>query len=654
MIRSKIGMATLKRMKRICSIVNVTPFHFILAALRAIIFRYTTEEDFTLLVINGERPHPDFEDIIGFFVNIIPLLWKGSFEDSFESLLPEAKALTMESMAHSQASFDAIVDALDLGHNPAYFPLGQIALKYQMYAKSPNYTSTDLEIRDVHVTDVPTACELQFEVLEDPKTGLGFTLDYDSYLYGAADMDRFLENFMTFIGSAVRDFRQPVEELQMCSPKETQFLRKVCWVGTESTADWMGRSLMSRWSDIVRQQPASTSIVTSDGHSITFSGLDKRARDIAHLLQASGAKSGDRVGVLSHPSIDVLASMLGVALLRCVYVHLDPSAAQGRLEYMIENTSAPLVLHGPELESLIGSLRASTRAKFIAMTDATPNNNATIAAALVHNPDAVCYLVFTSGSTEKPKGVMVTFENTESMLCGRQQIHGLGDKDTFLQQSSTSFDISMAQTWGSLTSGATMVLATKDARQDVDELACFNRDAGATMVYMTPTQLAMILENCSNIMKQCQKLRAVSLIGEHRSPRLVSAVYDLGLPSLTVFNEYGPSESTSQNMLYKVPYPAPSQNSVDIGRPIPNSSTHVLNSRGRPVPASVFGELCVDGPQVSLGYLGRSSDAFLRNSFQSGVFKSKDGIVSIEQVTWPVSDLTVISTCKAASWATSR
>ncbi|KAJ6784017.1 hypothetical protein PWT90_00304 [Aphanocladium album] len=622
-IRSKIDMATLKRMKRICSSVNVTPFHFILATLRALIFRYTGEEDFTLLVINGERPHSAFEGIIGFFVNIIPLLWKGSFDNSFETLLTEAKALTIESMAHSQAPFDAIVDALDLGHTPSHFPLGQIALNYQMYAKSPSYKTTDFDIHDIHVTDVPTACELQFEVLEDPKTGLGFTLDYDSYLYGAADMDRFLENFMKFISSAVRDFRQPIEELEMCGPKELQFLREVCWVEDASTIEWMGSSLMDRWAEVVHRQPSSTAIKTSDNRSITFSELDLRAKNIAHLLRASGVKSGDRIGVLSHPSIDVMASMLGIALLRCVYVPLDPTAAQGRLEYMIGNTSAPLVLYGPELESLVENLCESTRAKYVAMADAVPSDGPIIPADASQEPDDICYIVFTSGSTGKPKGVMVTFENTESMLCGRQQIHGLGRNDVFLQQSSTSFDISMAQTWGSLTSGATMALATKEARQDVDELASFIRDSGATMLYMTPTQLAMILENCSDILKHCRSLRAVSLIGEHLPPRLVSATYDLGLPLLAVFNEYGPSESTSQNTLHKVPYPTASQTSVDIGRPISNSSTYVLNSRGRPVPAGVSGELCIGGPQVSLGYLGRPSDAFVQNKFLSGIFEEK-------------------------------
>ncbi|KAJ3497795.1 hypothetical protein NLG97_g1628 [Lecanicillium saksenae] len=380
-------------------------------------------------------------------------------------------------------------------------------------------------------------------ILEDPKTGLGFTLDYDSYLYGPEEMDRLLENFMTFINSAVRDFRQPIEELDMCGPKELQFLREVCWTEEESSVDWMGRSLMDRWSEVVGRQPASIAIRTSDNQAVTLHELDARAKNTAHLLQASGVKPGDRVGVLSHPSIDVMASMLGIALIRCVYVPLDPTAAQ-------------------ELEPLIAHLRQSTNAKYLPVAEVAPSgSNIIFQQDAPEQPDDICYIVFTSGST-----------------------------------------------------------ATKEARQDVDELASYIRDAGTTTVYMTPTQLAMVLENCSDILKQCHCLWAVSLIGEHLPPRLVTATYDLGLPLLTVFNEYGPSESTSQNTLYKVPFPTANQTYVDIGRAIPNSSTYVLNSRGRPVPVGVSGELCIGGPQVSLGYLGRSSDAFLQNKFLSGNF----------------------------------
>lgn len=622
-IRSKIAKTTLKRMKRICSGVDVTPFHFILAALRAFLFRYTSEEDLTMLVINGERPHPSFEGIIGFFVNVIPLRWRGAFEDSFESLMMEAKTLAMESMAHSQAPFDSIVDSLEMGWNPQHFPLGQIALNYQMYAKSPKYTTTDFEILDVHVTDVPTACEMQFEVMEDPESGLDFTLDYDSYLYGAPDMDRFLENFMAFTESAVRDFRQSIEEIDMCGPMEIDFLRTTCWLEEKSDRTWMDMPMWERFTQVVREQPRSVAVKTSSGQSITYELLKRRAEEMAALLQSAGIRQGDRVGVLSHPSIDAIAAMLSTAILRCTYVPLDPNYAQGRVEYMIEDTMPSLILFGPGLNPLIASLRKSTKPPFLSLSTQPPAR----AFRTEYKPGAaedIFYIVYTSGSTGKPKGIMVTHDNTRAMLCGRNQALDLSKDDVFLSQSSVSFDISITQTWGSFMSGATVALATNETKQDIEELATFIRSSGVTMIFMTPTQFAMMIENCPAELRGCRPLRAVSMIGEHLHPRLAKAIYDLGIP-VTVYNEYGPSETTSQNTLYKVPYPSLDQRTIDVGRPLPNNSVYIVNSKLKPVPAGVTGEVCLGGPQISLGYLGKSkttNPVFLANPFVSGVFKA--------------------------------
>jgi amino acid adenylation domain-containing protein len=621
-IRTKIVKSTLKRMKRICSGVNVTPFHFILAALRSFIYRYTSEEDFTMLIINGERPHPAFEGMIGFFVNVIPLRWKGTFEDTFEDQLLQAKALAMETMAHSQAPFDSIVDTLEMGWNPKHFPLGQIALNYQMYAKSPKYTTTDFEISDVHVTDVPTACELQFEVMEDPETGLGFTLDYDSYLYSASDMDRFLENFMTFIESAVQDFRQPIEEIELCGPKELDVLQTTHWLGETSILPWMEQPLWERFVEVTHQQPRSIAVKTSDRQSITYKALKKKAEETASLLQSLGVHQGHRVGVLSHPSIEAIAAMLSMALLRCTYVPLDPNYAQGRIEYMIEDTDPFLILYGSGLDALLESLGKSSKSRFIALSASSPAT-----AFQTHHepgqPDDIFYVVYTSGSTGKPKGIMASHENTRAMLSGRNQALAIAKDDVFLSHSSLSFDISITQTWGSFVSGATVALATNDTKQDIEELATFIRQAGVTMIFMTPTQFAMMIENCPEELHGSQSLRAVSMIGEHLHPRLVTAIYDLKLPLLTVYNEYGPSETTSQNTLYKVPYPSSSQRTIDVGRPLPNNSVYIVNSKLKPVPASVTGELCLGGPQVSLGYLQDYNTVFLNNPFVSGVFKSR-------------------------------
>ena len=172
-------------------------------------------------------------------------------------------------------------------------------------------------------------------------------------------------------------------------------------------------------------------------------------------------------------------------------------------------------------------------------------------------------------------------------------------------------------------SGATVALASIETKQNIEELATFIRDAEVTMTFFTPTQFAMMIEHCPDELRSCKSLRAASMIGEHLHPRLTKAVYDLGIP-VTVYNEYGPSETTSQNTLYQVPYPSENQRTTDVGRPLPNNSAYIVNSRLKPVPASVSGELCLGGPQVSTGYLGlttTTNSVFLPNPFVSGIFK---------------------------------
>jgi thioester reductase-like protein len=210
------------------------------------------------------------------------------------------------------------------------------------------------------------------------------------------------------------------------------------------------------------------------------------------------------------------------------------------------------------------------------------------------------------------------------MLAGRNQVHNITSTDIILSHSSISFDISITQMWGAFVEGATVALATLDTRQDINELAIFIREARVTMTFFTPTQFAMIVEHSSEELRQCPDLRTASFIGEHLQPRLVRAIYDLKIP-VTIWNEYGPSETTSQNTIYAVPYPGPDDRSIHIGRALPNSSVYIVNPRLKPVPVGVSGELCIGGPQVSQGYLSTSatmSCVFVENPFVSGPFRS--------------------------------
>ena len=188
-----------------------------------------------------------------------------------------------------------------------------------------------------------------------------------------------------------------------------------------------------------------------------------------------------------------------------------------------------------------------------------------------------------------------------------------------------SFDLSVAQIWGSLTSGATMALATQEARHDPVQLAQFMRKAAVTITYIPATQYALMLEHNSQDLGQCLSYRRALFAGEYLPVRLVKAIYDLGLP-VEIFNQWGPTETTAQTTSHMAPYPGPTELNIPIGHPIPNCSHYVVDRRMRPVPARVVGELCIGGVQVGRGYLNRpaaTGQNFVEDSFASESFRAQ-------------------------------
>lgn len=241
-LRQTLDLPLLKRLKRVCARTNVTPFQFLLTAFRAFIHRYTQEDDMTILMIDGNRSHPDLEDVLGFFVNMIPLRCQNDCDTTFDSLLGAIKETALQALSHSQVPFDVIVDAAKVEMLPSHFPLGQVVVNYQMYGKPPVYKTTDFDIVDLTVEDIPTAVEMQLEAIENPQKGLELRFEYDSLLYGSHDMERFFENFTTFVGSAVHDHLQPINEIAMCGPKELNYLEAKCWAGYVVKNDWDNES----------------------------------------------------------------------------------------------------------------------------------------------------------------------------------------------------------------------------------------------------------------------------------------------------------------------------------------------------------------------------------------------------------------------------
>jgi thioester reductase-like protein/acyl-coenzyme A synthetase/AMP-(fatty) acid ligase/acyl carrier protein len=234
-------------------------------------------------------------------------------------------------------------------------------------------------------------------------------------------------------------------------------------------------------------------------------------------------------------------------------------------------------------------------------------------------------LIFIKGSTGKPKGVVHTHQTTRAALSTHNAVHEFSPSDKILFQSSLAFDLSVAQIWGALTAGATLLLAKKDVRKDPGSLASFMRNAGVTVTYFPATQFATLLEHNAADLRQCTKYRRAIFAGETLPVWLVRAIYDLGT-SVTVHNQYGPSETSVQTSSSYVPYPGSADVAVPVGRPLAHCSHYIVDAALQPVPASVPGEVCIGGAQVSKGYLNRpdiTSESFVKDVFAPDSFRAE-------------------------------
>lgn len=361
-VKTNLDAKLFSRMKRLSTQVKGTPYHFILAAFRAFHYRYTQDPDLVMLVVDGNRPHPDADDITGFFVNMCPVRCQDECETSFDNLLSATKDRALEAMAHSSVPFDAIVDLMQVQKTQSHSPISQVVVNYQIHGPSPRFEATDFTIEGASMTDIPTACEVSLEALETASNSLDLKIEYSTALYQQDDMERFVDNFLTFLSSAIKDHRQPVEEIEMCGTLELQRLQQEFWNTGFREPLWKNQSVVDRILDTARNQPEATAIVVSDGDNITYGKLVLNAASIASALQKYGVRSGDRVALAARPGVEAVVGMLGVLLVRACYVALDPDFAEDRLSFMFKDAGCKVILVGSGGESVAVDLTTNSGA----------------------------------------------------------------------------------------------------------------------------------------------------------------------------------------------------------------------------------------------------------------------------------------------------
>lgn len=346
----------------------------------------------------------------------------------------------------------------------------------------------------------------------------------------------------------------------------------------------------------------------SEKSSVSYEELDNRSTALAGYFIKEGVKPGDKIGVYLNKGISLITSLLGILKAGACYVPLDPSHPQERLLYIARHADVSFVITDPSLASKI-AVDDDKKLNINALNLNTVSDTA----LPVVDDDALCYVMYTSGSTGQPKGVMVRHRTVVNYLWWMQQAFGLAQHDVVLNQSTFSFDVSVWEIFWPLITGASCALISDETKYDPNQVIHFMQQHSVTVAQFVPTALRALV--AVKKLAACSELQHLFSGGEALDQKLVD---DLAAQfSGQIHNLYGPTEATIF-ACHWLCQPGADYTIVPIGTPIPHVRAYVLDEQGNQLPAGASGELYLAGDTLAQGYINDPEQT--RSSFVNELF----------------------------------
>ncbi|WP_146217736.1 amino acid adenylation domain-containing protein, partial [Chitinophaga sp. S165] len=352
-------------------------------------------------------------------------------------------------------------------------------------------------------------------------------------------------------------------------------------------------------------------------YELSYHMLDVRSSAVSRILQDMGADPGSAVPVCMERSPELVIALLGILKAGCAYVPIDPSYPSHRINHILEDTGAKMLIS----DEACYSIALSTGKPVLNISRAESNQlpKAIIAASV--SADSLAYIMYTSGSTGQPKGVMVTHANVVRLVRSPNYL-SFNSEHILLATAAIAFDATIFEYWGILLNGGTLVFCNQHELLNTQLLGNAMRQYNVNLVWFTASWLHQLIDDDITIFGQIKTLVA----GGDK----LSAVHVQRLlkhyPQLEVINGYGPTENTTFSLCHKIPAAGiDSIDNIPIGKPISNSTAYILQDGKTLYPVGVPGEICVGGAGVARGYLNHealTAEKFIADPF-SGISGSR-------------------------------
>jgi amino acid adenylation domain-containing protein len=585
---------------------GATLFMTLLAGWALTLSRLSGQDDVVIGTPSANRGRAEIEGLIGFFVNTLALRIDLSDSPTVADLVERVKIQTLNAQAHQDIPFEQVVEIVQPPRSLAHAPLFQVMFGWQ---NTPGWelSLSGLSLAPVDVAHASAQFDLSLLLREDGDAIVG-SLEYATALFDPDTVARYLGYWQALLAGMVADDSQAVARLPMLGEAER---RQVLYGWNATQADYPKASCVHELLEAQALQTPEADAVVWNGGRLSYAELNARANRLAHHLRRIGVAAGDFIPVVMARSVEMLVAQLAVLKSGCAYVPIDPEFPADRQAFMIQDCQARQVIVAQD--SAAGRDWPSVQVLDLAQANEAIAHCSSADLHLQRAADTPAYIMYTSGSTGVPKGVIVPHRAINRLVINNGYAR-IEPTDCVAHCSNPAFDASTFEIWGALLNGARILIIPQSAVLEPETFAHSLTEQGATTLFLTTAlfnQYAVILPAA------LARLKHLLFGGERASPAIVKQFLD-SQPQCRLLNAYGPTETTTFATSYSVEAIAEQAESIPIGRPITNTRIYILDPQRQPVPIGVAGEIYIGGPGVAQGYLNQpelTAERFIADPF---------------------------------------
>ena len=602
----ELDKETLQMLKDVSIQTEATLYTVLYSLFHLLLYKYTGQKDMITGTITSGRFHADIKSSIGMFVNTCAIRTKIDEDSDLETFIKSQRDTILEMFEYQDYPFEELLELLDIQVERNRNPLFDVLFSMN------NYEEFELMHPKGNLLLEPIEADLQVSKFDFALIGtekndhLSFRLEYNDQLFKRESMTRFIIHFTKLAKDTTQILQKQLPHINLIAHQEKE---KILHEFNNTSSDYpREKTVKDLFEEQCRLQPNKTALVYND-KNICYKRLNEKANQIARYLIKEGVENEAVIGISMEQGFERIATMLGIIKAGGVFLPIDETYPKERIEYMLRDSKAKLLVTDRGLQR---NIEFFGKVVNIHLEDLKNQNTTNISTQL--SPNNLIYIMYTSGSTGQPKGVMVEHKNVVRLVKETNYID-FQETDRIIQGSTIVFDASTLEIWGALLNGLELHLVEKETMLNPDRLRHVIEKNKITILWMTAPLFNQMSRENPDIF---YNMRYLLVGGEALLPEPIERVRK-ACGDVTILNGYGPTENTTFSTIHHID--SKYTNNIPIGKPIANSTAYIIDAHMNLQPIGAIGEIYVGGDGVSRGYLNNAAltkEKFIDSPFRQG------------------------------------